>query len=83
MGILFAYRMSAFSPPVLGALLGDSKRQEEVIWDIARQLAQIAQGICPGLMDDPAAQFRNESLSEEDRSIYLFNRYKDLVMQAE
>ena len=82
-GILFAYRMSAFSPPVLGALLGDSKCQEEVIWDIARQLAQIAQGICPGLMDDLAAQFRNESLSEEDRSIYLFNRYKDLVMQAE
>ena len=82
-GTLFAYRMSAFSFPVLCALLGNSESEEEVIRDIARQLAQIAYGICPGLMDDPAVQIRNESLSEEDRSIYLFNRYKDLVMQDE
>lgn len=75
--MLFAYRMSAFSLPVLCALLGNSESQEEVIWDIARQLAQIAYGICPGLMDDPAAHVRNERLSEEDRSIHLFNRYKD------
>ena len=50
-GTLFACRMSAFSLPVVCALLGNSESQEKVIRDIARQLAQIAYGICPGLME--------------------------------
>ncbi|TEA40989.1 hypothetical protein DBR06_SOUSAS9010013, partial [Sousa chinensis] len=51
--------------------VGDSESQEEVIWDIARQLIQVADrmkcGIRPGLVGNLAAQFTNGSLSEEDR----------------
>uniref|UniRef100_A0A8D1V5V2 BH3-interacting domain death agonist n=1 Tax=Sus scrofa TaxID=9823 RepID=A0A8D1V5V2_PIG len=49
----------------------DSESQEAVIRDIARHLARIGDrmeyGIRPGLVDSLAAQFRNQSLSEEDR----------------
>ncbi|XP_007469588.1 PREDICTED: BH3-interacting domain death agonist [Lipotes vexillifer] len=54
-----------------GAAETDSETQEEVVRDIARQLAQIGDGmecsICPGLVAGLAAQFSNTSLSEEDR----------------
>ncbi|XP_059967684.1 BH3-interacting domain death agonist isoform X2 [Mesoplodon densirostris] len=49
----------------------DSEAQEEVVRDIARQLAQIGDrmecSIRPGLVAGLAAQFRNTSLSEEDK----------------
>ncbi|XP_032502728.1 BH3-interacting domain death agonist isoform X2 [Phocoena sinus] len=49
----------------------DSETQEEVVRDIARQLAQIGDrmecSISPGLVAGLAAQFSNTSLSEEDR----------------
>ncbi|TKC52807.1 hypothetical protein EI555_019299, partial [Monodon monoceros] len=52
------------SAHVLVAL--DSESQEEVIWDIARQLIQVADrmecGIRPGLVGSLAAQFTNGSL---------------------
>ncbi|KAJ8791374.1 hypothetical protein J1605_004321 [Eschrichtius robustus] len=54
-----------------GAAETDSETQEEVVRDIARQLAQIGDrmecSIRPGLVAGLAAQFRNRSLSEEDR----------------
>ncbi|XP_011232491.1 BH3-interacting domain death agonist isoform X1 [Ailuropoda melanoleuca] len=49
----------------------DSQGQEEIIQDIARQLAQIGDdmdhSIHPGLMNNLAMQFMNVNLSEEDR----------------
>ncbi|XP_067612052.1 BH3-interacting domain death agonist isoform X4 [Pseudorca crassidens] len=60
---------AAVSPPA--AAVGDSETREEVVRDIARQLAQIGDrmecSICPGLVAGLAAQFSNSSLSEEDR----------------
>ncbi|TEA40397.1 hypothetical protein DBR06_SOUSAS23610033 [Sousa chinensis] len=54
-----------------GAAETDSETREEVVRDIARQLAQIGDrmecSICPGLVAGLAAQFSNSSLSEEDR----------------
>lgn len=47
----------------------DSQGQEEIIQDIARQLAQIGDdmdhSIHPGLMNNLAMQFMNVNLSEE------------------
>ena len=81
-GTLHTLRALVFSHLPCAAV-GDSESQEEVIWDIARQLVQVADrmecGVRPGLVGNLAAQFMNGSLSEEDRRIYLFNRYKGLV----
>ncbi|KAM8784887.1 BH3-interacting domain death agonist isoform 2-T4 [Rhynchonycteris naso] len=49
----------------------DSESQEEVIWTIARQLAQIGDrldyNVSPHLVDRLVVQFRNRNLAEEDR----------------
>ncbi|XP_004773826.2 BH3-interacting domain death agonist [Mustela lutreola] len=49
----------------------DSQGQEEIIQDIARQLAKIGddmdRSIHPGLVNNLATQFMNRRLSEEDR----------------
>ncbi|XP_057558660.1 BH3-interacting domain death agonist [Hippopotamus amphibius kiboko] len=54
-----------------GAAETDSESQEAAVRDIARHLAQIGDSIessiHPGLVAGLAAQFRNRSLSEEDR----------------
>ncbi|XP_035562808.1 BH3-interacting domain death agonist isoform X3 [Canis lupus baileyi] len=53
----------------------DSESQEEIIQDIARQLAQIGDrmdhSIHPGLVNNLAMQFMNVNLSEEDRRKHL------------
>ncbi|TKC45823.1 hypothetical protein EI555_021326, partial [Monodon monoceros] len=62
---------SSDPPPPTPFCTLDSETQEEVVRDIARQLAQIGDrmecSICPGLVAGLAAQFGNTSLSEEDR----------------
>ncbi|XP_025707542.1 BH3-interacting domain death agonist isoform X3 [Callorhinus ursinus] len=53
----------------------DSQGQEEIIQDIARQLAVIGdkmdRSIHPGLVNNLAMRFMNVNLSEEDRRRYL------------
>ncbi|XP_053412712.1 BH3-interacting domain death agonist isoform X2 [Nycticebus coucang] len=53
----------------------DSESQEDVIQNFARQLAQIGdsmdRSIPPGLVNNLVQQFRNPSLSEEDRREHL------------
>ncbi|XP_028346624.1 BH3-interacting domain death agonist isoform X3 [Physeter macrocephalus] len=66
-----------------GAAETDSETQEEVVRDIARQLAQIGDrmecSIRPGLVAGLAAQFRNTSLSEEERRRCLAAALEQLV----
>uniref|UniRef100_A0A8C3WPR6 BH3-interacting domain death agonist n=1 Tax=Catagonus wagneri TaxID=51154 RepID=A0A8C3WPR6_9CETA len=71
---------------VQGAAETDSESREAVIRDIARQLALIGDrmecGIRPGLVDSLAAQFRNQSLSEEDRRQGLAAVLQQLVQSC-
>ncbi|XP_066864494.1 BH3-interacting domain death agonist isoform X2 [Kogia breviceps] len=68
---------------VEGAAETDSQTQEEVVRDIARQLAQVGDrmecSIRPGLVAGLAAQFRNTSLSEEERRRCLAVALEQLV----
>ncbi|XP_058138464.1 BH3-interacting domain death agonist isoform X2 [Dasypus novemcinctus] len=53
----------------------DSQRQEEIIQNIARRLAEVGDSmessIHPGLVNNLALQFRNVNLSEEERREHL------------
>lgn len=61
----------------------DSERQEEIIQDIARQLAHIGDSmdrkIHPALVQDLAAQFLNRNLSEEEKRKCLTNAIKAIL----
>ncbi|XP_049639615.1 BH3-interacting domain death agonist [Suncus etruscus] len=61
----------------------DSEHQEEIIQDIARQLAQIGDSldreIHPALVQDLVAQFLNGNLSEEEKRKCLTNAIKAIL----
>ncbi|XP_037370529.1 BH3-interacting domain death agonist [Talpa occidentalis] len=64
-----------FSSHFEGEEQQDSESQEEIIRDIARNLARIGDSldsrIQPALVNNLAAQFRNPNLSEDERKKYL------------